>query len=189
MNRQLQVSIHPEYLDEAAEVRAVVEAAFSSSSLGHHGEADLVERLRIACPEVLSLVAKREGQLVGHVLFSPAMIEGGNALCGMGLAPVAVTPAFQHRGIGTLLITRGIEILKEQGCLFVCVLGWPDYYSRFAFKPAKQFGLDSEFGGAADGTFQILWLQDPAATPVVGVVRYHAEFSSLGHSDFESDGS
>ena len=174
---QADVSIHAELSDDYAEIRAVVEAAFSSSPLGHHGEAELIERLRQACPEVLSLVAKHQGHVVGHVLFSPVVIEG-DSLCGMGLAPVAVSPAFQRRGIGTLLITKGIEALKAQDCWFVCVLGWPNYYRRFGFEPARQFGLDSEFGGAADGTFQILWLRDHPKS-LEGAVRYRPEFLSL----------
>jgi putative acetyltransferase len=179
MNQKAHVHIDTEQPGDSAEIRAVVEAAFSSSPLGHHGEADLVEQLRNSCPEVLSLVAKHEDHVLGHVLFSPVVIEGGDSLCGMGLGPVAVSPGFQRRGIGTLLITRGIEVLSERGCLFVCVLGWPDFYSRFGFKSASQFGLDSEFGGAADGTFQILWLKAHPQTG--GVVRYRPEFSSSGH--------
>lgn len=178
-SRNAEVSIHPEQPNDSAEIRAVVEAAFSSSPLGHHGEANLVERLRLACPEVLSLVAKHDGHVVGHVLFSPVVIEG-DSLCGMGLGPMAVLPAFQRRGIGTLLIRRGIENLAERGCSFVCVFGWPDYYGRFGFQSAQQFGLDSEFGGAADDTFQILWLTDHPKS-LQGVVRYRPEFSALGH--------
>lgn len=175
---QTDVSIHPEHPEDSAEIGAVVEAAFSSSTLGHHGEADLVEHLRNSCPEVLSLVATHDDHVVGHVLFSPAMIDGSDSLCGMGLGPVAVLPAFQRRGIGVQLIRTGIEALRERRCSFICVLGWPDYYSRFGFERAQQFGIDSEFGGAADGTFQILWLSDRPKT-LNGVVRYRPEFSSL----------
>ncbi len=179
--KQAEVTIRPEQPDDSAETRVVVEAAFSSSPLGHHGEAHLVELLRHSCPEVLSLVGKCEDHVVGHVLFSPVVIEGGDSLCGMGLGPVAVSPAFQRRGIGTLLIKRGIETLSQRGCSFVCVLGWPDFYSRFGFQSAQQFGIDSEFGGAAEGTFQILWLKARPAKLEGGVVRYRPEFSSLGH--------
>jgi putative acetyltransferase len=181
MNQKAHVYIDTEHPDDSAEIKVVVEAAFSSSPWGHYGEADLIERLRDACPGVLSLVAKHEDRVVGHVLFSPVVIEGGGSLCGMGLGPVAVSPAFQRRGIGTLLITRGIETLNERGCSFVCVLGEPDFYGRFGFRSAQQFGIDSEFGGAAEGTFQILWLRDRPATYQGGVMRYRPEFSSLGH--------
>lgn len=178
MNPYSEIRVDVERPGDSAQVRAVVEAAFSTSALGHHGEADLVERLRQACPEALSLVAKHQTHVVGHVLFSPVVIDDSDALSGMGLGPVAVSPPFQRRGIGALLIARGIEVLKERGCPFVCVLGWPNYYSRFGFKPARQFGIDSEFGGAADGTFQILWLQDRPQT-LPGVARYRPEFTSL----------
>lgn len=179
MSQEAKVSIHHEQPADSGAIRAVVEAAFSSSALGHHGEADLVERLCQACPETLSLVAKHEEHVVGHVLFSPAAVDGSDSLCGMGLGPVAVSRAFQRQGIGSLLITRGIEALKERGGSFICVLGWPDYYSRFGFRSARQFGIDSEFGGAADGTFQILWLRDRPARLEGGIVRYRPEFSSL----------
>lgn len=185
MNQEAQITIHAEVAEDSAQIRSVVEAAFSSSPWGHHGEADLVERLRRWCPEVLSLVAKHQGQVVGHVLFSPVVIEGGGSLCGMGLAPVAVLPAFQRQGIGTMLITKGLETLNERNCSFVCVLGDPAFYGRFGFRWAQQFGIDSEFGGAADGTFQILWLKQPT-TPQGGLLRYRPEFSSLDHHEANS---
>jgi putative acetyltransferase len=181
MNQQVQISIHPECAGDADQIRAVTKAAFSSSPFGHQGEADLIERLRHACPEILSLVAKLGDQVVGHVLFSPVTIQMNNPLSGMGLGPVLVLPGFQRQGIGALLIRRGIEILSERGCLFVCVFGHPTYYPRFGFRSAQQLGIDSEFGGASDGTFQILWLRNHAATLKGAVVRYRPEFSSLGH--------
>jgi putative acetyltransferase len=181
VNQAAQVCIHAEHAEDSPQIRAVVEAAFTSPPLGHHGEADLIERLRRVCPETLSLVAKHEDHIVGHVLFSPVVIEEGNSLCGMGLGPVAVSPAFQRRGVGTRLITEGIEILRKRGCLFVCVLGHPLYYPRFGFESAQQLGIDSEFGGASDGTFQILWLRKNPGTPKGAVVRYRPEFSSVGH--------
>lgn len=101
----------------------------------------------------------------------------------MGLGPVSVLPDFQRRGIGTLLIRRGIELLSERGCLFVCVFGHPAYYPRFGFQSAQRFGIDSEFGGASDGTFQILWLMDRPAMYGRAVVHYRPEFSQLGHDD------
>ncbi|HVX13461.1 MAG TPA: N-acetyltransferase [Pirellulales bacterium] len=178
-----EVSVRDELPGDAAEIGEVVAAAFSSSPFGHHGEAQMVERLRRACPEALSLVANLADRLVGHVLFSPVVIHAAESLHGMGLAPMSVSPAFQRRGVGTLLIRRGIEILSERACSFVCVLGYPTYYGRFGFESAARFGLDSEFGGASDGTFQILWLRDDVTKEQAGgILRYRPEFSSLDHT-------
>jgi predicted N-acetyltransferase YhbS/mannose-6-phosphate isomerase-like protein (cupin superfamily) len=183
-----QLIIRRESPSDSDQIRIVTLAAFSGSPLGHHGEADLVEALLRACSEVLSLVAELENRVVGHVLFSPITIENGDALGdGMGLGPVAVLPELQGRGIGSALIKSGLKILGERDTSFVCVLGDPAFYARLGFQPAEPFGLDSEFGGASDGTFQVIWLGDQPATHNGAMVRYRPEFTSLGHDDARND--
>jgi putative acetyltransferase len=59
----------------------------------------------------------------------------------MGLAPVAVQPERQRRGIGTELAKRGIEMLRSRGCPFIIVLGHPEYYPRFGFVRASLHGI------------------------------------------------
>lgn len=72
-------------------------------------EAEVVEALRRSCPEGVSLVAEVDGTLVGHILFTPATIEGeGTRVVGAGLAPLAVLPASQGRGIGSALVRAGL---------------------------------------------------------------------------------
>src|SRR6185437_225830 len=94
MSQFAPICIRPELSADVAQVRAVVEAAFSASAFGHHGEADLIERLRAGCSEILLLAAECEGRLVGHVLFSPVSLHlagdcGGRPVCtGMGLGPL-----------------------------------------------------------------------------------------------------
>lgn len=67
-------------------------------AFGQPLEADVVDELRRNCPGLLSLVAVRDGRVVGHIPFSPATIEGdGGVLHGMGLAPMSVLPEFQRQ--------------------------------------------------------------------------------------------
>ena len=140
------ISIRRERPADIAAIRAVNEAAFEESA-----EADIVDALRDACPDLLSLVAETDGEIVGHILFSPVTIEDGpQSRQGMGLAPMAVTPNHQRQGIGSKLVEAGLEILREQGRPFVIVLGHPEFYPRFGFVPASRHGLRCQWEGVPD---------------------------------------
>src|SRR5438874_2516296 len=99
------VTIRPErFAEDADAVRAVHRAAFDTDV-----ESRLVDRLRAAGKAIVSLVAVAEdGVVVGHVLFSPVSVAApsGNRE-GLGLAPMAVTPGQQRRGVGSALVREG----------------------------------------------------------------------------------
>jgi len=140
-------------------------------------EADLVDRLRAECPEAISLVAESEDQIVGHILFTPALLPGeGETLQGMGLAPMAVLPEHQREGIGSRLVEAGLHILREQSCPFVIVLGHPKYYPRFGFEPASRHGIRCQWEGVPDEAFMILFLDESTRLAARGVARYRDEF-------------
>jgi putative acetyltransferase len=155
------------------QVRSVNEQAFEQPA-----EANIVDTLRQACPDSLSLVAKDGKDVVGHILFSPVVVESsGRSVTGMGLAPMAVLPDRQQQGVGKRLVQRGLEILRERGCPFVVVLGHPDYYPRFGFRRASSHGLSSQWEGVPDEAFMVLILDREAMTGVTGVARYRDEFN------------
>ena len=187
MSQSDPICIRPELSADMSQVHAVVEAAFSASAFGHHGEADLIERLRAGCSEILSLAAECEGRLVGHVLFSPVSLHlagdcDSSPICtGMGLGPLAVLPARQRRGIGSRLVEEGLDLLRQRGCPFACVLGDPAFYGRFGFQPAAPLGILCEFGGAENGAFQIIYMTDEAPGLSSRLAKYRPEFSDLGH--------
>ncbi|YBV95321.1 N-acetyltransferase [Phyllobacteriaceae bacterium JZ32] len=132
------VAVRDEEPADIAAIHRVVEAAFQQSM-----EADLVDRLRADGDAVISLVAEEDGEIVGHVLFSPMSAS----FPALGLAPVSVLPGRQNQGIGSMLIREGLKQAESRGCRVVFVLGEPAYYRRFGFDPALAAGFDSPYAG------------------------------------------
>jgi putative acetyltransferase len=166
------LTIRPELPQDRAAVGTVHRLAFPTDA-----EARLVDTLRDAGKAVVSLVAEQDGRVVGHVLFSPVTVEAGTSAAGVGLAPVAVLPEHQSRGVGTALIRAGLERCREAGYGFAVVLGHEAYYPRFGFRRASLAGLGNEYG--ADEHFMVLELRPGALAGARGLVRYAAEFAQL----------
>jgi putative acetyltransferase len=140
-------------------------------------EANIVDALRDNCDELLSLVADQDGEVVGHILFSPLRIETKHGTVhGMGLAPMAVLPEFLNRGIGSQLVERGLDELRQRGVSFVIVLGHPDYYPRFGFVHASQQGIKCQWEGVTDEAFMVLLLDELLDGQLAGSAYYREEF-------------
>ena len=166
------IAVRPEQPDDIAAVRAINEAAF-----GDTAEATIVDSLRNACPDAVSLVAVENDRILGHIFFSPAFVSGEHEVThGMGLAPMAVLPERQRQGIGSMLVQAGIDAMRERNCPFIIVLGHPEYYPRFGFVPASRHGLSCQWDGVPDEAFMVLILDDPAMAGVSGTARYRDEF-------------
>jgi len=165
--------IRDEIAGDSEAIRKVHELAFNSPA-----EADLVDLLRARDKATISLVAEKEGEIVGHVLFSPVQIDppstGWSAL---GLAPVGVIPERQRHGIGKALIWQGLERCRSIGVRAIVVLGDPDYYTRFGFERAKDFGLGNEY--QVEDEFMVMELVDGALDGVNGMVKYAIEFKEI----------
>jgi putative acetyltransferase len=169
------ITVRPEKPEDVVAVRQINELAF-----GQPTEADLVDRLRQACPEAVSLVAVDEA-VVGHILFTPVIVESaGRRIVGMGLAPMAVRPDRQRGGIGSALVRHGLDRLRERACPFVVVVGHPEYYPRFGFLRASRHGLASQWDGISDEAFMALILDGGTMAGVTGVARYRPEFDDAG---------
>ena len=153
-------------------VRRLLTAAF-----GRSAEARLVDELRESDSFVpnLCLVAEQNSVIVGHILFSHVTLEADPAAQVLALAPVAVYPAFQGRGIGSALIREGLSRAEARGEPLVVVLGHPDYYPRFGFVPASSLGIESPWPDIPDEAFMAKPLSS-YRQDMRGVVRYPAAF-------------
>lgn len=142
-------------------------------------EANLVNALRDSgCPSI-SLVAEVDNEVVGHILFTPVTLsENKTGLRLIGLAPMAVLRKYQRQGIGSQLVEAGLERCKEQGYDAVVVLGHPAYYPKFGFRPAKQFGIQSEYE-VPDDVFMILELTPGSLKGNSGTIHYHEAFNNI----------
>ena len=152
------MKIRQEREDDFQEVQSLVKRAFLSAKHSDGNEQDLVKKFRksSAFVEQLSLVCEDDGRICGYILFTKNRI--GSEI-GLTLAPVAVEPKLQKRGLGRLLIKRGLQIAKTMGFNFVCVLGDSEYYSRFGFKKASFWKIYPPFE-VEDKNFMALSLDD-----------------------------
>ena len=162
--------------DDIATIRAVVTAAF-----GQTNEAKLVDAIRNSPNFIseLSMVAAEDGDVLGHILFSPIVIAAqGQAVPALALAPLAVTPTRQRQGIGSQLVEAGLSKCRELGHGIVVVLGHSHYYPRFGFQRASRFGIHAPFP-VPDEVFMVLELKPSALMGVSGTVQYPVYFDGV----------
>lgn len=147
-------------------------------------EADLVNKLRNSGVPYTSLVYEQNDDILGYIFFSPVhLIDDTTGLPNSGLriaglAPMAVRPAFQNRGIGSKLVTAGLQRCMEEGYDAVIVLGHAHYYPKFGFSPAAGFGVKSEYD-VPDDVFMLLELSKGVFKDISGTIKYHEAFSEI----------
>lgn len=130
---ELKVNIRPETPSDIEVISQVTKAAFEDHPISRHTEQHIVQALRNANALTLSLVAEVDGQVVGHIAFSPVTISDSTPNW-YGIGPVSVLPQFQRRGIGKSLIQEGLSMIKRAGGAGCVLVGDPIYYGRFGFR-------------------------------------------------------
>ena len=151
-----------------------------SQAFGQANQADLVDALRRANRVVLSLVAIEDERLLGHIMFSPAVVEHeGKVFDVVALGPVAVLPERQKEGIGSMLIRNGLERCLERGHDVVFLLGSPTYYPRFGFVSGASKGIRYS-GEVPDEEFMVVELRGGALAGKQGVMSFQPEFEEYG---------
>ena len=167
------MNIRQEKWDDQEEIYQVNQLAFKG-----HEESKLVDKLRETrayIPE-LSLVAEKNNILVGHIMFSHIHIIGGKEWPSLALAPMAVLPAYQGKGIGSALLEEGIKRARAMGFPSIVVLGHKDYYPKFGFSKASHWGVKCPFE-VPDESFMAMELYPAALEGKSGTVQYSSAFA------------
>jgi len=165
------LTIRPETPEDVDSIRYVNEQAF-----GQENESKLIEKLRNRGVLTITLVAILDSEIVGHIAFSPVVIESRlSSFEAIALAPMAVLPAYQRKGIGSQMVRAGLEECQRLGHEIVVVLGHHDYYPRFGFVLARPKGIDCEFE-VPEEAWMILELREGALAGRQGIVRFQPEF-------------
>jgi len=164
------MQIRRERASDIAAIRRVIQEAF-----GTPAEASIVDRVRGQAQPIVSLVAADGDDVVGHILFSPVTLDLRTGILVMGLAPMAVIPDRQRRGIGSVLVNAGLEECRLLGAVGVVVIGHPAFYPRFGFVSASRFALACAFD-VPDEVFMAVELVEHALHGG-GMIRYDPAFS------------
>jgi len=166
------IKIREEVVEDYKAIREINDNAF-----GQPEEGRIVDKIRKACDEIISLVAVDGEKVVGHIFFSPADINNaGKIINGIGLAPMAVHPDHRNKGIGSLLVKEGINKVTASGFPFIIVLGHENYYPRFGFETASRYGIKPQWEGVPDEAFMIMILDKEIMVGISGIATYRKEF-------------
>lgn len=166
----MSVTIRAEQPGDEAAIAALIATAFANAEHSSGTEAAIVDGLRAADALTVSLVALSNGEIVGHVAFSPVTIDEADHGW-FGLGPVAVSPDRQRHGIGDALVRQGLDQLRARGANGCVVLGDPAYYVRFGFTADPRLTL----AGIPPEYFQALSFGEAVPS---GEVAYHSSFGA-----------
>ena len=160
--------IRNETISDIAAINEVTIAAFKSLEISNKTEQYIINALRKAKALTVSLVAEIDGQVVGHIAFSPVTISDG-AIGWYGLGPVSVLPEHQKKGIGKSLIGEGLSLLKKLGSQGCVLVGHPAYYKRLGFRNIPEL--------VHEGVPQEVFFALPFTEKVPkGIVEFHEAF-------------
>lgn len=168
------IIIRPEAPGDIGVIHALTAAAFDNRF-----QAEIVDNLRDDDALVLSQVAERDGQIVGHAGYSLVSVTDGDQVVYFpALGPISVWPARQRQGIGAALVRSGQTSLRQMGYGLLFLVGHVSYYPRFGFQPALPLGFTSDYVKDANRHehFMLSLLDERALGEARGHVRFHPAF-------------
>ena len=136
--------IRPEKPEEFPRIYDLVKVAFQTAKVSNGKEQDFTNELRSGSnyiPE-LALVAAQGGKLIGHIMLTKAYVVSDDGKFEiLLLAPISVLLEYRDRDVGSRLIGESFRLARQKGYKAVILAGDPNYYHRFGFRRAIDFGI------------------------------------------------
>ena len=173
MKQDFDIQIRQEKQEDYQQLRELVREAFALAEHSDGDEQNLIERIRHSSDYIpeLSLVAVSGDIILGHIMFSRISVGQSEAIA---LAPLSVRTDWQRKGIGRLLVTAAHGLALKMGYSCSVVLGNPDYYSKFGYEKASNYGIIAPFD-VPDEYYMVCTLDKNCDIPK-GYVKYSDAF-------------
>ena len=174
----MKINIRKELTTDHLAVFNLIKKAFANETFSDHKEQFLVNRLRKSTafiPE-LSIIAESNSQVVGHILLTKInIVNNQQSNPSLALAPISILPNFQKQGIGSKLIKYAHKKAIKMGYTSIILLGHPDYYTKFGYRPTENFGINLPFDVPKEYCMAIELIND-SLNAIQGTVTYPKEF-------------
>lgn len=174
----MDIIIRKEVEKDFKEVKEMIRKSFESAEHTDNNEHNLAKNLRKSDNFIkeLSLVAEKDGKIIGHIMSTRLDIVSDNkSYVSLSIAPLSVHPDFQKMGVGSLLIKETFRVAKELGYESIFVLGSEKYYPKFGFEKSTNFGISAPFDVPSEN-FMAIELTKGALENVSGNIVYAKEF-------------
>jgi putative acetyltransferase len=149
-------TIRPELPIDLDQIHELHRMAFAGAT-----EAELVDAIRSGpdfIPELSLVAVTTDDSVLGHILVSRIGLQPDDEteprIDVLAIAPIAVLPAHQGRGIGAALMEEALATADEREEPMAIVLGSPAFYERFGFEPARGLDIHGPYDDAGDA-FQV----------------------------------
>lgn len=175
----MNIRIKQEESTELSEICKLIEVAFANMQESDHQEHLLVDRLHKSdtyIPELLLVAKTDKGEIVGYILLTKVEIVSGSEVhTSLAVAPLAILPEYQNKGIGGMLLMEAHKRAASLGYGTAVLLGHKDYYPRFGYREAIKYGIEFPFDVPSEYCMVIELIPDTLHN-VNGIVRYPSVF-------------
>ncbi len=176
----IEIRLRREFKEDFRKVETLTREAFWNVYHPGCSEHFLVHEIRLTeafIPE-LDIVAERDKQLVGHIIYtrSKVITTPHCSFETITFGPISVLPAYQRQGIGSALIRHTLSIAKQMSFRAIIIFGDPSYYRRFGFRSASDFGITTADGQSFDA-FMVLELYEGSMKGISGVFQHDPVFN------------
>lgn len=136
----------------------------------------MVHKMRTSKSHIkeLAFIACDGNKIIGNIMYTKAKVinADGTEFQVLCMGPLCVSPNYQNKGVGALLMNHSIKVATDLGYNAIIIFGSHKYYSRFGFKNAEIYNIQTSWGDNFND-FMALELYTGSLDGISG--RYHTD--------------